>query len=359
MTIYAAGALLWREVEGKLLVAVIHRARYDDWSFPKGKQDPGEVLPETAVREIREETGLKIKLGVRLKIVSYTVGDNVPKEVHYWAARVSDSALANSKFEPSEEVASVEWKSPEEVRSLLTYDFDREVLDRALDLHILGHLKTKPIIVLRHATATPRTDWKGGKAVDDGHRPLLEIGHVEAKQLVPLLSAFAPRRLVTSSWVRCQTTLEPFAKAKKLKLIERHQLSEFGNKTGPRRTLKVVHDLVTDGSPAVICSHRPALPTILEALSEYGSVHHKPVLEESAALQPAHMTVVHLTPKVEGKKRTIVSIETYAPAAPLPATPKKPAKATNPAKATKPAKATNPAKAMKTPKPAPGNKKPK
>jgi 8-oxo-dGTP pyrophosphatase MutT (NUDIX family)/phosphohistidine phosphatase SixA len=319
MTIFAAGALLWREVNGKLLVAVIHRARYDDWSFPKGKQDPGENLPQTAVREIREETGLKIKLGVRLKIVHYTVGDNVPKEVHYWAGRVTDSALAGSTFKPSEEVAKVEWKTPEEVRGLLTYDFDREVLDRALDLHALGHLRTKPVIVLRHATATPRTDWKGGKGLDDGHRPLLDLGHLEAKQLVPLLSAFAPKRLVTSSWVRCRTTLEPFAKSKKMKLIERHQLSEFGNKTGPRRTLKVVHDLVSDGSPAVICSHRPALPTILEALGEYGNEHHKPVLAESTALAPAHMTVVHMTASTKGKKRSIVAIETYAPAEPLPA----------------------------------------
>lgn len=339
MTIFAAGAVLWREVEGKLLVAVIHRARYDDWSFPKGKQDPGENLPQTAVREIREETGLKIRLGVRLKVVHYTVGDNIPKEVHYWAARVTDAALANSKFEPSEEVASVEWKTPEEVRGLLTYDFDREVLDRALDLHALGHLRTKPVIVLRHASATPRGDWKGGKGLDDGHRPLLDHGHIEAQQLVPLLNAFAPKRLVTSSWVRCRTTLEPFAKAKKLKLIERHQLSEFGNKTGPRRTLKVVHDLVTDGSPAVICSHRPALPTILEALAEYGSSHHAPVLAESTALAPAHMTVVHLTAKSAGKKREIVSIETYAPAAPLPPKVKvKPAPKATPKAAPKAAK---------------------
>ena len=351
MTIFAAGAVLWREVKGQLLVAVIHRARYDDWSFPKGKQDPGENLPQTAVREIREETGLKIKLGVRLKVVHYTVGDNIPKEVHYWAARVTDSALANSKFEPSEEVASVEWKTPEEVRGLLTYDFDREVLDRAIDLHVLGHLRTKPVIVLRHASATPRTDWKGGKGLDDGHRPLLEQGHIEAQQLVPLLSAFAPKRLVTSSWVRCRTTLEPFSKAKQLKLIERHQLSEFGNKKGPRRTLKVVHDLVTDGSPAVICSHRPALPTILEALAQYGSSHHAPVLAESTALPPAHMTVVHLTAKAVGKKRSIVSIETYAPEAPLaikvtPTTKAKPAATETPRKE----------KAKPAPKAAKGNK---
>jgi 8-oxo-(d)GTP phosphatase len=343
MTIYAAGALLWREVGNKLMIAVIHRGRYDDWSFPKGKQDPGENLPQTAVREIREETGLSIKLGVRLKVVHYTVGDNIPKEVHYWAARVTDAALAKSKFKPSEEVAKVEWKTPEEVRGLLTYDFDREVLDRLLDLHTLGHLRTKPVIVLRHATATPRSDWKGGKGLDDGHRPLLPVGHIEAAQLVPLLNAFAPKRLVTSSWVRCRTTLEPFAKAKGLKLIERHQLSEFGNKTGPRRTTKVVNDLVNDGSAAVICSHRPALPTIIEALAAYGNPSHAMVLAETAALAPGHMTVVHLTAKAEGKPRTIVSIETYAPAAQLPAG----------------AKTKSPDKKKPSGKASPGNKKAK
>lgn len=316
MTIYAAGALLWREVEGKLLVAVIHRARYDDWSFPKGKQDPGEVLPQTAVREIREETGLKIKLGVRLKIVHYTVGNGIPKEVHYWAARVSDKALANSKFQPSEEVAKVEWKTPQEVRSLLTYDFDREVLDRLLDLYILGNLRTKPVIVLRHATATPRSSWKGGKGLDDGHRPLLPIGLLEARALVHLLSAFAPTRLVSSSWVRCVSTLQPYATKKKLTLIERHQLSEFGNAKGPRRTAKVVHDLVEDGTASVLCSHRPALPTILETLAEYGEDNHRPVLLEAKSLAPASMVVVHLSNKMDGLKRRIIAIETYSPAVP-------------------------------------------
>jgi 8-oxo-dGTP diphosphatase len=355
MTIYAAGAVLWREVEGKLLVVVIHRARYDDWSFPKGKQDPGENLPQTAVREIREETGLSIKLGVRLKVVHYTVGDNIPKEVHYWAARVTDAALAKSKFKPSEEVAKVEWKTTDEARSLLTYDFDREVLDRVLDLHALGHLRTRPVIVLRHATATPRSDWKGGKGLDDGHRPLLPAGHTEAAQLVPLLNAFAPKRLVTSSWVRCRTTLEPFAKAKGLKLIERHQLSEFGNKTGPRRTKKVVNDLVNDGSAAVICSHRPALPTIIEALAAYGSPSHATTLAETAALAPGNMTVVHLTAKAEGKPRTIVSIETYAPAERLPAKPKSKLE-TKPE--TKPAAKTE-VKKKPSGKSSPGNKKAK
>ena len=317
MTIYAAGAVLWREVSGQLLVAVIHRARYDDWSFPKGKQDPGECLPETAVREIREETGLKIKLGVRLKVVRYTVGENIPKEVHYWAARVSDSALAKSKFEPSEEVAEVTWKTPEDARRVLTYEFDQQILDEVMALYVQKSLRTKPVIILRHAKATPRADWKGGKGLDDGHRPLLPAGALQANALVPLLGAFAPQRLVTSTWVRCKTTLAPYAKRRKIKLIERSQLSELGNKNGPQRTEKVIQDLIEDGRSVAICTHRPALPTIIDVISQYGSATQAATLQASLALAPGDLTVIHLTREKLALKRRIVSIETYTPGPPV------------------------------------------
>lgn len=317
MTIFAAGAVLWREVEGKLLVAVIHRARYDDWSFPKGKQDPGECLPETAVREIREETGLKIKLGVRLKVVRYFVGDNIPKEVHYWAARVSDSALAKSKFEPSEEVAEVTWKTPEDARRVLTYEFDQQILDEVMELYVSKSLRTKPVIVVRHAKATPRSDWKGGKGLDDGHRPLLPAGSLQANALIPLLGAFAPQRLVTSPWVRCKTTLAPYAKRRKMKLIERSQLSELGNKNGPQRTEKVIQDLIEDGRSVAICTHRPALPTIIDVISRFGTATQAATLQASLALAPGELTVIHLTREKLALKRRIVSIETYTPGPPV------------------------------------------
>ena len=317
MTIFAAGAVLWREVEGKLLVAVIHRARYDDWSFPKGKQDPGECLPETAVREIREETGLKIKLGVRLKVVRYFVGDNIPKEVHYWAARVSDSALAKSKFEPSEEVAEVTWKTPEDARRVLTYEFDQQILDEVMELYVSKSLRTKPVIVVRHAKATPRSDWKGGKGLDDGHRPLLPAGSLQANALIPLLGAFAPQRLVTSPWVRCKTTLAPYAKRRKMKLIERSQLSELGNKNGPQRTEKVIQDLIEDGRSVAICTHRPALPTIIDVIGTYGTATQAATLQASLALAPGELTVIHLTREKLALKRRIVSIETYTPGPPV------------------------------------------
>jgi 8-oxo-dGTP diphosphatase len=311
MTIYAAGAILWREEKGKLLVALIHRNRHNDWSWPKGKVDPGELLPVTAVREIAEETGLKIKLGPRLKIVNYKIPSGTPKEVHYWAARVTPAALAKSKFKPSEEVESVEWRTPEEAKKLLTYEFDSDVLDELLAIYKRGQLRTKPLIVLRHAKATPRTDWMNGEAIDDGKRPLLPEGYAQAKQLVKLLGAFAPKRVITSPWSRCLNTVLPYAKKRKLKIIERSQLSELGNKKGPKRTKNVINDIIEDGRASVICSHRPALPTIFETLAKHASAAHRDQLQEGTTLKPAEMIVIHLTTKDDGKNRKIVSVERY------------------------------------------------
>jgi len=313
MTIYAAGAILWREVKGQLSVALIHRARYDDWSWPKGKQDPGETLPQTAVREIAEETGLKIRLGVPLHVARYTVGKGEPKEVHYWAARVSDSALAASKFKPSEEVASVEWRTPDEARKLLTYDFDKTVLDQLEALYGQGLLRTKPVIVLRHAKATPRSEWKGGRGVDDGHRPLLLEGLAQAELLKPLLAAFGIKRVVTSTWVRCRDTVAPFATSRKLKTIQRSQLSEFGNAKGPKRTANVVNDVVEDGRASLICSHRPALPTILETLGAYAERTLASDIKLAADLKPAHLLVAHLSVRKVVGRRKVVAIERHAP----------------------------------------------
>jgi 8-oxo-dGTP diphosphatase len=243
--------------------------------------------------------------------------NGLDKEVHYWAARVSDSALAKSKFVPSEEVAKVEWVKATDASKLLTYEHDQDVLQRLIDLHELNRLRTKPVIILRHAQALPRAEWKGGKALEDGQRPLLPAGSLEAKALIPLLSAFQPQRLITSPWVRCNSTVAPYAKKRGLPLIERSQLSELGNKKGPKRTAKVIQAIVDDGRSTVICTHRPALPTILDALARFGNPNHEILLNEGRALKPAEMMVVHLTWAKSGKPREIVSIETYEPLAKL------------------------------------------
>jgi len=308
MTVFAAGALCWREVDGQLLIAIIHRKRYGDWSWPKGKVDPGESLPQAAVREIREETGLKVKLGVHLGTQNYMLQNGAAKEVHYWAAKVSDKALGESTFKPDEEVERIEWKTPEEIDDLLSYEQDKEFLVKLVDLHSKALLQTKPFILLRHAKATPRGQWPK----DEAHRPLLPLGEEQAKAIVPILAAYGIKKVVSSPWARCANTVMPYVRKKGLKLIERGQLTEFGNANGPQRTAKTVEKLLATGSAAVLCSHRPALPTILDTISKNATPAQEILIHEARALEPGQMLVVHLT-KGEGSKRRIVGLEIQTP----------------------------------------------
>ena len=306
MEIFAAGAVCWREVGKDLMVAIIHRGRYHDWSFPKGKVDSGETLAEAAVREIKEETGLKVKLGVPLSTVSYPIDKAKTKVVHYWAAKVSDKALASSKFKPDEEVSEVVWVKADQAFEKLSYKHDRELLQEVIDLRKNGMLKTKPLIIIRHAHATPRADYVG----EDGKRPLLPEGKKQAKELVRLLSAYGPKRVFTSPWRRCKDTITPYAKAHRYKIIDRGELSEMGNAKGPARTAKVAKNLFADARSSVLCTHRPTLPTITQVLARHAEPKLAKLILEAKALKPGDFIVLHLT--TAAKKPRLVAVESQS-----------------------------------------------
>ncbi len=297
--------MCWRIKNSNLEVALVHREQYKDWGFPKGKQDPGETLAETAVRETLEEAGFKVKLGRKLGIISYKLPNGEDKEVHYWASMVSPKAIKKSKFEPNQEIASIDWIAAKKALGLLSYEHDRELLEKVIALHKSAELETKALIVLRHAPATPRLGWSGY----DGERTLTEEGKKVAQRLVPLLSAFGPKRLVTSSWKRCVDTIKPFAKKKKLKIIERFQLSERKNSNRPKATENVAMDEIFEAKNSLICSHRPALPSILDELAKRAAAPLAQEIQKARALKPGDFAVLRIT---RAKKPKISAVEFYS-----------------------------------------------
>jgi 8-oxo-dGTP diphosphatase len=118
----ASGGVVIRD--GRL--ALVHRPRYDDWSFPKGKLDPGETWEECALREIEEEIGLRCRLGDELTPTAYRDNKGRAKVVRYWRMEPIDG-----EFAPNDEVDEVRWVTPAEAADLLIYDRDRELLREA------------------------------------------------------------------------------------------------------------------------------------------------------------------------------------------------------------------------------------
>ena len=116
----AAGGVV--VVDGRVLL--VHRPRYDDWTLPKGKLDPGESFEEAALREVEEETGLVCRLGRELPSTEYHDNKGRPKVVRYWLMEVE-----RGEFEPNDEVDEVRWAELGEAPALLTYDRDRELVE--------------------------------------------------------------------------------------------------------------------------------------------------------------------------------------------------------------------------------------
>jgi 8-oxo-dGTP diphosphatase len=118
--IRAAGGIVVRD--GRVLL--VHRPRYDDWTFPKGKADEGERDEACALREVHEETGWRCELGEELSSTEYVDAKGRPKLVRWWRMR----PLADDGFTPNEEVDELRWTTPDEARTLLSYDRDLQLL---------------------------------------------------------------------------------------------------------------------------------------------------------------------------------------------------------------------------------------
>jgi 8-oxo-dGTP pyrophosphatase MutT (NUDIX family)/phosphohistidine phosphatase SixA len=305
--VLAAGAVCWRFVNGELHILLVHRDERADVSLPKGKVDPGETPPQTAVREIEEETGLRIALGAPLGTTDYTLPGGREKRVFYWAAEVDDAAVAASTFSPNHEIASLEWLPIAAARNAMSYDRDRDVLDRFAERVAAGQTRTFAIIALRHGKAVPPASWDG----PDATRPLLHRGLEQADSVAPAIAAWRPQKLLSSTAARCVSTIEPVAMLTELpvKLVE--GISQDAYEDGTSTVKKIIAKRLEKKLSVVLCSHGPVLPDIVDAVAQATHTEIDAELRRAAMLSTGHYTVLHVS--AEHPKSGIVAIETHGP----------------------------------------------
>ena len=250
--IRAAGGVLWDLFDGVCKVALIHRPRYDDWSFPKGKLNAGEHVLVGGLREVLEETGHTCAVGRPLGDVNY-LKDTSQKVVTYWALRSTGGT-----FKANDEVDEVMWLRPQDAKRLLTTERDRAVLTRFMAKPV----DTTPFVLLRHGSAGARGSFAG----DDRERPLDTIGLRQADELVPILEGYGVERVLSADVLRCVDTVRPYAVMRGATVESEPLLSEGGYPANPDAALKRTADVVAAARPTVLCSQGGVIDGLVTAL---------------------------------------------------------------------------------------------
>lgn len=308
----AAGTILWRRAAGGagVEVALVHRSRYDDWSWPKGKLDPGEGWVEAAGRETREETGLRPRLGIPMPKSVYAMPRGGVKEVRYWAAEV-----AGGKGRLTHEVDQVSWLTPRAARERLSYERDARQLHALLEADQRDALKTWPFVVVRHSESLGRKHWRG----EDRHRPLDAEGREQSRRLVGVLGAYVVPHVVSSPSRRCVDTVSPYAAAEHLRVETRKRFSEEGFEAHPDRAGRAIEQLLEAAVPVALCTHRPVLPAVLDALADRAAsdstaqrtLRELATPEASGAMDKGEALVCHIAGS--GPSAVVISVERNRP----------------------------------------------
>jgi 8-oxo-dGTP diphosphatase len=250
--IAAAGGIVWRIEKGAVQVALVHRPRYDDWTFPKGKLEPGESELACAVREVGEELGAAVAVSRRVARSRYDVA-GTRKSVTYWAMR-----HVHGTFSVGAEADEVAWLTPPKARKRLSYDVDRHVLADFAALPVPDSV----VVLVRHAKAGRRSDWHRA----DRLRPLERDGELQAARLVDFLGCFAPTRVLSADRVRCVRTVEPFATAAGLPVEIEPVFDDESYLDSPVATRTALLSLAKPGAVSVVCAQGVAIPALIDKL---------------------------------------------------------------------------------------------
>jgi 8-oxo-dGTP diphosphatase len=306
--VLAAGAICWQVVGGKVRILLVHRAERNDVSLPKGKVDPGETLPQTAVREIREETGLAVGLDAPLGQVEYKIPSGRDKIVYYWSAEVDTTILETSTFAPNAEIESLEWVSIKKARKRLSYPHDVDIVDVFAERMKAGRARTFAIIVVRHGKAVPPQSWDG----PDATRPLLARGAAQATSIAAGLAAYRPKKIITSTAARCIATVAPVARLTGIGTIESDAISQDSFESGESAVAELLEKRIKKGATVVLCSHGPVIPEIIAHIARLTNTPPTGDFLSMGHLSTGEFSVLHVA--TDDPRSGIVALETHSPA---------------------------------------------
>jgi phosphohistidine phosphatase SixA/8-oxo-dGTP pyrophosphatase MutT (NUDIX family) len=248
----AAGGIVLRGEGPDRSVALVHRPRYDDWSFPKGRLDADEDEATAALREVEEETGLECRLGPSVGAVTYRDRRGRAKVVRYFRMDAD-----GGRFTPNREVDELRWVPIEDAAGLLSYAHDRSLLRQ-----VLAGVPASALYVIRHAKAGIRAAWSG----PDEERPLTRRGRKQARRLVERFQGLDIQRILSSPFVRCMQTVEPLAEARGLPVEVATELREGASVDELLRGLGTFGD-----RPTVVCGHGTEIRSMIDRLEAGGA----------------------------------------------------------------------------------------
>jgi 8-oxo-dGTP diphosphatase len=273
--IRAAGGIVLRGEGDGLEVALVHRPKYDDWSLPKGKLLDGEPEEVAALREVREETGLRCRLRDPAGAVTYVDRKGRPKVVRYWTM----TAVAG-RFRPTDEVDELRWVSIGEADALLSYPHDRDLLRS-----VVGTRTGAPLYVVRHAKAGSRHSWPHR----DEERPITRRGRRQAARLVDRFEGLELGRVLSSPLLRCVQTIEPLARARGLPVETADELAEGVDVSVAAAFVRRLPDV-----PTAICGHGREIQALVASFEAAGAdVEGRGIAKGSVWVLERHGAGVH------------------------------------------------------------------
>lgn len=333
-------------------LCLVYRPKYDDWSWPKGKNEPKESHRHTAVREVGEETGYSVALGPHIAKIEYPLEregkkqtsksgntsrnsqPEVIKRIHYWMMRLIDKPTAAKRLpafgpiKPAKptEIGNVLWLTPSKARKKLTHDSDREVLDAFLEKLHAGQGEYSTLLLVRHGKAESRKTWQGSEAT----RPITPLGAAASYALGRELACYAPNKIMSSPWKRCVETVASFARDSSLPIEQVAELTEDHHENQPKSTLSVLineiqnlesnarnssaaSNAIATNNAIVMCLHRPVIGTFFDYLREITKPRaHKRILSQKSPYMPTGSAIVlHIISTPKGAR--IIDIEKVLP----------------------------------------------